>query len=347
MEKQYLDYALTALEKLVNIPSPTGFYHLANRFLAQELTAMGYEPKVQNKGSVTVDLGGTEGDAILLCAHLDTLGGMVSQVKADGRLKISPLGGLSPNNAETENVKIYTRDGKIYDGTFQLVDASYHVNSNYQSTARTFDTTEVVIDQPVFTAADVKTLGIEVGDIVSFDPRFTVTDSGYIKSRFLDDKLSCAILLAYAKMLKDNGVRPKRRVYLHFTVYEEVGHGAAAYCPTDVTEVIAVDMGCVGKGITCTEHQVSICAKDSNGPSDYRLVTGLVETAKARKIDYAIDVYPFYGSDADALLRAGFDVRHCVIGAGVAASHGYERSHKDGLANTYDLIAAYVEASAN
>ncbi len=342
MEKQYLDYAVSTLEKLVNIPSPTGFYHLANGFLVEELTAMGYEPKAQNKGGVYVDLGGTEGDAILLCAHLDTLGGMVSQVKADGRLKISPLGGLNPNNAETENVKIYTRDGKIYDGTFQLVDASWHVNSNYQSTARTFDTTEVVIDQPVFTAADVKTLGIQVGDIVCFEPRFTVTESGFIKSRFLDDKLSCAILLAYAKMLKDEGVRPKRRVYLHFTVYEEVGHGSAAYCPADVTEVIAVDMGCVGKGLTCTEQMVSICAKDTHGPSDYLLTSKLAETAKKNALAYAVDVYPHYGSDADVVLKAGYDVRHCVIGAGVYASHGYERSHKEGLANTFDLVAAYI-----
>lgn len=343
MEKQYLDYALNTLEKLVNIPSPTGFYHLANRFLAQELEAMGYAPKIRNKGGVTVDLGGPEGEAILLCAHLDTLGGMVSQVKGNGRLQISPLGGLSPNNAETENVKIYTRDGKIYDGTFQLVDASYHVNSNYASTARTFDTTEVVIDQPVFTAADAKKLGIEVGDIVCFNPRFTVTDSGYIKSRFLDDKLSCAILLAYAKMLKDKGVCPKRRTYLHFTVYEEVGHGSAAYCPGDVTEVIAVDMGCVGKGLSCTEQMVSICAKDTHGPSDYLLTSKLTETAKTNNISYAVDVYPHYGSDADVLLKAGYDVRHCVIGAGVYASHGYERSHIDGLANTFDLVAKYID----
>ena len=345
MEQKYLDYALNALEKIVNIPSPSGYAKEVSAFLMQELESMGYEPKRTNKGGVTVDLGGPEGNALLLCCHVDTLGGIVAQVKEDGRLRLSPIGGLSPNNAEAENVKIHTRSGKAYDGTFQLVDASWHVNPNYESTARTFDVMEVVVDERTSSAEQTRALGIEVGDFVSFDPRFTVTGSGYIKSRHLDDKLSSSILLAYAKMLKEEGRQPACRVYLHFTVYEEIGHGACAYCPADVTEVIAVDMGCVGKGISCTEHQVSICAKDSSGPSSYELVTALVNTAKAAGVDYAIDVYPFYGSDADAALRAGYDVRHCVIGAGVAASHGYERSHRDGLVNTYDLVAAYVEAS--
>ena len=344
MKKNYLDYAMQTLEKIINIPSPSGFSHLADAFLVQELEGMGYAPKTFNKGGVGVDLGGPEGDALLLCCHMDTLGGIVSAVKEDGRLKLSPLGLLSPNNTETENVKIHTRSGKVYDGTYQLVDASWHVNPVYDATARTFDVMEVVVDEPTKTDRETAALGIETGDIVSFDPRFTVTESGYIKSRFLDDKLSSSILLAYAKMLKDEQIQPKRRIYLHFTAFEEVGHGAAAWCPADVTEVIAVDMGCVGKGVSCDERMVSICAKDSHGPSHYGLVSKLVEAAKGSGIHYAVDVYPRYGSDVDQMLKAGWDVRHCVIGAGVYASHGYERSHKDGLANTFDLLYAYIDS---
>ena len=347
MERKYLDYALNVLEQIVNVPSPSGYAKEVSAFLVKELEGMGYAPKLTNKGGVTVDLGGPEGNALLLCCHVDTLGGMVAQVKEDGRLKLGPVGLLSPNNAEAENVKIHTRSGKLYDGTFQLVDASWHVNPDYEATGRTFEVMEVVVDERTVSAEQTRALGIEVGDYVSFAPRFTVTESGYIKSRHLDDKLSSSILLAYAKMLKEECKQPVRRIYLHFTMHEEIGHGAAAFCPADVTEVIAVDMGCVGKGITCTEHQVSICAKDSNGPSDYQMVTKLVNAAKEKGIDYAIDIYPFYGSDADAVLRAGYDVRHCVIGAGVSASHGYERSHKDGLVNAYDLIVAYAETSAN
>jgi len=345
MDQKYMDYALSVLEKIVKTPSPCGYTDQAAAFLMDELTALGYQPKLTNKGGVTVELGGPAGDGLLLCCHIDTLGGIVAEVKDSGRLKLSPVGLLSPNNTEAENVQIHARDGRVFEGTFQLVDPSYHVNPAFESTLRTFDVMEVVIDERTASAQQTRQLGIEVGDYVSFAPRFTVTSSGYIKSRHLDDKLSSCILLAYAKMLRDEGIQPARKTYLHFTVYEEIGHGASAYCPEDVTEVLAVDMGCVGKGICCTEHQVSICAKDSAGPCSNKMVTKLVGIAKNEGIDYAIDVFPFYESDADAVLKAGFDVRHCVIGAGVSASHGYERSHRDGLANTFDLVSAYIRAS--
>ena len=179
-------------------------------------------------------------------------------------------------------------------------------------------------------------------DFVCFDPRTTVTKTGYIKSRFLDDKLSVGILLGYAKYLKEENITTERMVYQHITVYEEVGHGGAASIPEGVTEVISVDMGCVGDGLSCKETQVSICAKDSRGPYNYDVVTGLIKAAKDNDLDFAVDVYPYYGSDADVALTAGYDVRHGLIGAGVYASHGYERSHKDGVKNTFELLRAYL-----
>ena len=172
--------------------------------------------------------------------------------------------------------------------------------------------------------------------------RTTITKSGFIKSRFLDDKLSAAILMGYAKYLKDNRICPKRKLYQHFTVYEEVGHGGSASIPAGVTEVLSVDMGCVGDGLNCKEHQVSICAKDSGGPYNYQLVSDLISAAKNAGADFAVDVYPHYGSDAEAALRAGYDVRHGLIGAGVYASHGYERSHVDGVKNTFLLLKSYL-----
>ena len=176
------------------------------------------------------------------------------------------------------------------------------------------------------------------GDFVCFEPRTVITKSGYIKSRFLDDKLSTAMLLGYAKHLKDDQVTPKRRTYLHMTVFEEVGHGGSASMPDGVKEVLSVDMGCVGDGLSCKEHQVSICAKDSRGPYHYDVVSSLIEAAKVSGADFAVDVYPHYSSDADAALTAGYDVRHGLIGAGVYASHGYERSHVDGVKNTMLLL---------
>ena len=199
-----------------------------------------------------------------------------------------------------------------------------------------------MLDEPVKSADDVRALGIEAGDFVCFDPRTVITESGYIKSRFLDDKLSAAMLLALAKEIKDNNRTLKRKVYLHFTVYEEVGHGASASVPSDAEELISVDMGCVGDGLTCTEREVSICAKDSGGPYNYAVTTALVEAAKSVGAKYAVDVYPHYGSDVEASLRSGWDVRHGLIGAGVYASHGYERSHIEGVENTLKLLEAYV-----
>ena len=202
---------------------------------------------------------------------------------------------------------------------------------------------EIVLDEDVHSPADTRALGIEVGDIVCFDPRTRRTASGYLKSRFLDDKLSVGILLGLAKYLHDNHITPARKVYLHITVYEEVGHGGSASVPAGVTEAISVDMGCVGDGLTCTEKQVSICAKDSGGPYSYDVVGKLIDAAKRTGADYAVDVYPFYGSDVEATLRGGVDIRHGLIGAGVYASHGYERSHIEGVMNSIKVLAGYLE----
>ena len=217
------------------------------------------------------------------------------------------------------------------------------MNGDYAETKRTFDTTEVVIDQDVKSKEETRALGIEIGDIVCFEPRTRVTESGYIKSRFLDDKLSVGILLGLAKYISDNKIVLHRRVYVHVTVYEEVGHGGAGSVPDGVTEAISVDMGCVGEGVSCTERRVSICAKDSGGPYSYEVVGKLIDAAKKEGADYAVDVYPHYGSDVEATLGAGNDIRHGLIGSGVYASHGYERSHKDGVMNTLLVLKGYLE----
>ena len=249
---------------------------------------------------------------------------------------------MEANNAEAENVRVYTRDGKVLEGTCQLCNASVHVNGEYSGTKRSFDTVEVVLDEQADSEEETTALGVQVGDIVCFEPRTRITQTGYIKSRFLDDKLSVGILLGLAKYLRDQNIAPERRVYVHVTVYEEVGHGGSASVPAGVTEAISVDMGCVGNGLKCTERQVSICAKDSGGPYSYQVVGKLIEAAKAEGADYAVDVYPHYGSDVEATLRAGYDIRHGLIGAGVYASHGYERSHVDGVYNTLKVLKGYL-----
>ena len=340
----YADFAWEKTAQLLAIDSPSGFTDRAAKWVCAEFQQMGFNASLTTKGGVLVDLGGSDTqDGLLLEAHADTLGGMVSQIKATGCLKITNLGGMNANNAEAENVRVYTRDGRVYEGTAQLHDPSIHVNGGYNDAKRSWDNVEIVLDEDVKAAADTQALGIQVGDMVCFEPRTRRTASGYLKSRFLDDKLSVGILLGFAKYLKDNAITPARRVYAHITVYEEVGHGGSASVPEGVTEAISVDMGCVGDGLNCTERQVSICAKDSGGPYSYSIVGKLIEAAKKTNADYAVDVYPHYGSDVEATLRAGCDIRHGLIGAGVFASHGYERSHIDGVFNTLKVLCGYLD----
>ena len=344
ISKNYADTAWEQTAALLAIDSPTGFTGNASAWLKNAFESLGCPVTVTEKGGILADLGGADnGDGLLLAAHTDTLGAMVSQIKGSGRLKLTNLGGMRAENAEAENVRVYTREGSVYEGTLQLCNASVHVNPDYKTAKRDFDTTEVVLDQEVGSAEDTRKLGIEVGDFVCFDPRTRRTASGYLKSRFLDDKLSVGILLGFAKYLADNAIPLPRRTWVHVTVYEEVGHGGAASVPTGVTEAISVDMGCVGDGLSCTEKKVSICAKDSGGPYSYEVVGKLIAAAKKTGADYAVDVYPFYGSDVEATLNAGFDIRHGLIGPGVYASHGYERSHIDGVHNTLKLLCGYLD----
>ena len=344
IEKLYADYAWEQTEKFLAIDSPSGYTTKAANWVKNAFEELGCHAWLTTKGGVMIDLGGkNENDALLLAVHADTLGCMVAEVKGNGRLRMSPLGGMNPNNAEAENVRVYTRDGKVIEGTCQLCNASIHVNLEYSNTPRKWDTVEIVLDEDVNSAAETRALGVEVGDLVCFEPRTRRTASGYLKSRFLDDKLSVGILFGYAKYLKDNGIEPERKVYAHVTVYEEVGHGGSASVPAGVTEAISIDMGCVGNGLQCTEKQVSICAKDSGGPYNYEVVSNLIAAAKKTGADYAVDIYPGYGSDVEATLRAGYDIRHGLIGAGVYASHGYERSHIDGVYNTLKVLCGYLD----
>lgn len=337
-----MQYIVDQFKALTAIPSPSGFTRAATEYTAKEFEKLGFMPKITNKGCVLVDLGG-EGRPLVLSAHIDTLGAMVAEVKPNGRLRMSRIGGIVAGSAEAENCIVIPRfTDKRYEGTCQVVNASGHVNTKLADVKRDFDTLEIVLDEKVKSRDDVLALGINAGDFVCFDPRTTVTASGYIKSRFIDDKLSVALLLGFAKRLKENGGTLSRKVYAFITTYEEIGHGACSGIPFEAEEMIAVDMGCIGEGLACSETQVSICAKDSSGPSDYEVTSALIRCARENGIDYAVDIYPSYGSDADMALRAGYDVRHCVVGQGVYASHGYERTHIDGVRNTLALLEAYT-----
>ncbi|WP_373096667.1 M42 family metallopeptidase [Collinsella bouchesdurhonensis] len=333
-----LEYIGEQLKALTSIPSPTGFTRAVTDYVMKTLEEMGFAPERSTKGNVLVCLGG-EGEPLVLTSHVDTLGAMVRSIKDNGRLRPTTLGGHQWSTADGENCTVHTRDGRVYTGVVLNTEPSSHVADEKVETLE--KNMEILLDENVDTKDDVAGLGIQTGDIIAMDPRTVITKSGYIKSRFLDDKLSASVLLGLARAVAAGEVKLARKVSLLFTVYEEVGHGGA-FVPADTCEMISVDMGCVGDDLGCTERMVSICAKDSGGPYNYELVSALADTAKRLSLDYAIDVYPHYGSDVEATLRAGYDIRHGLIGPGVYASHNYERSHMDGVRNTYELLRAYV-----
>ncbi len=338
----YTEYSLEQIQNLLNIPSPTGFTKGATDYLLAELNRLGYQPVRTIKGSVMCHL--CDGDhPMLLSAHVDTLGAMVRSIKGNGRIRYTHIGGYWDATIENENCTVHTRDGRTYSGTVQTAFASQHVHSGKGNAERSEDSMEIVLDELVKNADDVKKLGISTGCFISWDPRVTLTGSGFLKSRHLDDKASSGVLLALAKAIKEGAVKPGRSVDIMFTVYEEVGHGASPLTHCDFEEILAVDMGCVGADLACDETMVSICCKDSGGPYNYEMTSKLIELAEKNGLDYAADVYPSYGSDAGAAMRSGLEARHALIGPGVFASHGYERTHVKGIENTLKLAMAYVE----
>lgn len=334
----HMNFIKEQLYTLTSIPSPSSFTTKVTDYLLSELSSLGYSPERSNKGNVFVTLGGS-GSPLVLAAHVDTLGAMVRSIKENGRLRPTTIGGHQWSTADGENCTIHTRDGRVYTGVVLNKEPSSHVAD--QKTELIEENMEILLDENVASDQDTLALGIQTGDIIAMNPRTVVTESGYIKSRFLDDKLSAAILLGLARAVREDAWKLNRKVSLLFTVYEEVGHGGSVV-PDDTEEMISVDMGCVGSDLGCTERMVSICAKDSGGPYNYDLITALSNLAKEKKLDYAIDIYPHYGSDVETTLRAGYDIRHGLIGPGVYASHNYERSHMDGVRNTFELLKAYI-----
>ena len=248
------------------------------------------------------------------------------------------------NSVEGENVIIHTRDGKKYEGTLQTIKPSVHIYGNdAKDLKRDCKNYEIVIDEQVSKPQDVYNLGIEVGDVVSFDTRTKITKSGFIKSRYLDDKASVSAILHVIRYIKLNNIKPKYDINFLFSNYEEVGHGASSFIPDNTVEFIAVDMGCPGENQNSSEYDVCICTKDSNGPYDYELINKLVDVCKENNINYKLDTYPNYGSDATAALKAGMDARFALIGPGIFASHGYERTHISSIIETEKLIISYIK----
>ena len=327
-------------KRILEIPSPSGYTKNVIAFLAEECKKKGVNHWVSNKGNLIIEFPGENDYTVGLSAHVDTLGAMVRSINSDGTIRFTVIGGPLLSTYDGEYCQVITRNGKTFTGTFLSNNPSVHVYKEANSLPRNEENMHVRLDEKVKSRQDVEKLGIGVGDFIAVDPKTVITESGFIKSRFLDDKISVAILFSLIDYLLENNVKLKNRLVLIISAYEEVGHGASFLPPLD--ELIAVDMGCIGMDLSCTEYDVSICVKDSSGPYDFEITNRLIELARKNKLNYAVDVYPYYGSDVSSALRAGNNIRGGLIGPGVHASHGMERTHKEGVENTLKLLIAYL-----
>ena len=336
-----INYFKEIANKIFNVDSPSGYSHEINKLLIKILKELGHEATISNKGNVCLKvIGNSSEKTVATSAHVDTLGLMVRSINGDGTLNVTRIGGPQVATLDGEYCKIQTRFNQTYTGTILSNSASSHVYEDSDK-QRKENNMVVRIDEKVNSAKDVKELGIQNGDYIFIEPKFTITESGFIKSRFIDDKASVCVILTILKYLKDNNLKPAYDTCIYFVNHEEVGHGAATI-DSSITEFVTVDMGCVGKDLAGNEYAVSIAAKDSGGPYDYELTTRLINMAKDNNINYVVDIFPYYGSDVGAAYRSGRDVKGALIGQGVHASHGMERTHLDGIKNTMKLLTLYL-----
>jgi len=338
-----ITYVKEILEKILKTPSPSGYCFDVMELIQNEMDQWKMPFKKTRKGNGLIELP-FEGDndtKLLVSAHLDTLGAMVRSIKPDGKLRLTSIGGFSMHSIEGEYCLVHTRDGQKIPGTILTSKPSVHVYKEARNGERKEEEMEVRLDKSVTTKKETLELGIQVGDYISFDPRVSITKDGFIKSRHLDDKAGVAVIMGAIKYITDNKLPLKRPVQVMFSTYEEVGHGSS-YIPADITEVLAVDMGAIGDDLTCTEKDVSICVKDSSGPYDYEMVGELIHIAKEQELQYSLDVYPYYSSDASAALLGGSNIRTALIGPGIHASHTMERTHEESLLNAMNLIIGYL-----
>ncbi|MCA1059427.1 M42 family metallopeptidase [Rossellomorea aquimaris] len=333
------------IKELVEIPSPSGNTNKIMNYVEEYLSDSNVEMKRNRKGALIITLPGEDTERHrMLTAHVDALGAMVKEIKNDGRLRLSMIGGFRWNAVEGEYCQIETSSGKTYSGTILMHQTSVHVYKNAGEAKRDETNIEVRIDEKVQNAGEVRELGIEVGDFVSFDPRAEITESGFIKSRHLDDKASVGMLMQLIRHIQSEGITLPYTTHFLISNNEEIGYGGNSNIPEETVEYLAVDMGAIGDGQSTDEYTVSICAKDSSGPYHYGLRKHLISLAEEHGIDYKVDIYPYYGSDASAAIRAGFDIVHGLIGAGIDASHAYERTHESSILHTETLLWHYVQS---
>lgn len=340
------DKIVEFLVGLLNTPSPTGYPVEAIPFVKAAFEALkisGLTIETTRKGALSMNWKGQSSNAPRgITGHVDTLGLMVRAIKPNGRLKTSPLGGIMWGGIEMEGVTIRTHDNKRFRGTILPSNPSLHVNRNIHTSERNADSMEVRLDARTGSADETRALGINIGDFIFIDPRVEVSDAGFIRGRFLDDKAGVAAMYGAALALRDAGLQPAQDTILQVANYEEVGHGGSADWPSNLAELLSVDMGAIGDDQNSDEFSASICVKDGGGPYDYAMNEKLRRLATDFNIPHKVDIYVFYSSDGTAYWRSGGSAKVGLTGPGVDCSHAYERTHRDALEHSAHLIARYM-----
>lgn len=338
-----LDYLQKVLLEMLAIPSPTGFTDTIVRYVAERLEEIGIPFEMTRRGTIRGTLKGRRySPDRAVSAHLDTIGAIVRAVQDNGRLSLAPIGHWSSRFAEGSRVSVFTETGVIRGSVLPLMASGHAFNTEVDQLPISWDHIELRLDVYSATRADSESLGLSVGDFVAFDPLPEFTDSGHISARHLDDKAGAAALLTALKAIVDSGIEPAIDCHPLFTITEEVGSGAAAVLPWDVSEFVGIDIAPVAPGQQSSEHTVSVAMQDSGGPYDYHLSRHLLRLASENEIPVRRDLFRYYHSDTQSAITAGHDIRTALLAFGCDATHGYERTHIDSLAALTRLLSAYL-----
>ena len=339
-------YLQRMLLHLLGVHSPTGYTDPIVREVCNELDQLGIQYEITRRGAIRATLRGrTYSPDRALVTHLDTLGAMVRQNKANGRPAVVPVGHWSPRFAEGARVSLYT-DETIYRGTLLPLKASGHTyNEKIDTQPVSWDNLELRIDEDARSREDLDRLGVQIGDFIGVDARPEILCNGYVNARHLDDKAGVAALLTVAKYISDNAIELPVECHLLFTISEEVGSGASAVLHGDVAEMVSIDNGTIAPSQNSSEQGVTIAMADSTGPFDYHLTHHLLGLCQSLGIDYERDIFHHYRCDGASAVEAGNDIRSGLVAFGVDASHGYERTHLNALDSVCQLVIAYAQSN--
>ena len=341
-----LDYLKDVLIRLLEIPSPSGYTDKVVHLVGAELEKLGIPFELSRRGAIRALLKGRQAPDRAVVAHLDTLGAMVKDLKPTGRLSLVPIGTWSSRFAEGARVKILTGDF-TYSGTILPLKSSGHIfNEEIDTQPVSWDNLEVRVDAAATCREDLQGLRIYIGDYIGIDAEPVILESGFIKSRHLDDKAGVACLLTAAKAIQEGAASLPLNCHLVFTLSEEVGTGASGILPHEVAEMVAIDNAMNGPGQNSSDYGVTIPIMDESGPFDYHLTHKLLRLSAENHIEHTRDVYVHYRCDAASAIQSGNDLRTAMISFALDSSHGHERTHIQSLEATCKLTLAYMLSEA-